>query len=140
MALQNVTYYRELSFCSPYYSSIFQDNKLSEEARRLVDPVWKAEKTMRLEIVNRINTLLYNRKEPLMFDFKKDFVVFWRCRSYTVAGIRSEVYEYRKDLRILKVILERDAKTVETDTMYSLGLNELIKLYEMVARALNPRT
>lgn len=139
MALKNVTWYQVPNFCTPCYSSIFQDQKLSEEARKLLSPVWKAEESMRLEIANRINTLLYDRREPLMFGFTKELRVYWHHSSYRVRGVLCEVCYIRKEQRILKVELDNGSRVIRVDAMYALGVNEFIKLYEMIARTISPR-
>lgn len=138
--MKKVTHYLPLNFTKTYRSSIFRDNKLSPNAHALVSPLWKGEDSLRLDVVNRINTLLYDRRDVVEFGFKRTMKVLVDYRSYEVVGVRCAVAgPCNPGLRVLMVVLEKDGVRTERDAMSVCGFSDCVKLMECVARRLYPR-
>lgn len=140
MPAKNVTYYRPINFTKTYCSSVFHDNRLSPEARAVITPLWKGEDSLRLDVVNRMNLLLYDRREVLEFGFVRTMKVLVDRRVCDVVGVRcAPAGPCNPSLRVLMVVLEKDGSRFERDAMYVCGFSDCVKLMECVVRRLFPR-
>ena len=140
MPSKNVTHYCPLNFTKTYRSSVFNDDKLSPNARALVDPLWRGEEKMKLDVINRINTLLYDRREVLEFGLERSMKLLVDYRVYEVVGVRCALAgRCNPGLRVLNVVLSRNGGRSERDAMYVCSFSDCVKLMECVARKMYPR-
>lgn len=134
---------RENNYCTGCHASIFRDNRMSDRARRYIDPVRDAERRMRYNLVNRLNFILYNHPAEIMFPFIREMTVFFRGAPGKVSGVvcrhDTKTVGREGEGRSLRAIIDRNGERYEADVLDYFSLDEIIKLYEMIFRALFPR-
>lgn len=123
--------------------SVFKNRKASDKVLKLMKPVLDAEYRLLFSIVNRLNILLYDYPEPLMFRFDQyEMKLFHDYKLWTVEGVRckhdNKYLGHPGEGRSLMVMLHHKDRTKELNAMY-LNSAEAVMLFEMVVRRLYPR-
>ena len=123
--------------------TVFRNDKLSQQARAIMTPVWEADYKMKLNLVNRLNILLYDRAEPVIFNLNGKLNIMYRYSLHRVVGVvckkATRIMGQTGKARRLYVILRRNGSRLEVDALSIMNLSDIMKMYEMVARRLYPR-